>query len=360
MCNVDSLISEMEKLLVSGREDCNIQDIIGDSAGKNIDDLLIEADKIIDETLPFFQTYSNTNKVKSSKDCKSIPNDTKIILAQPQFKRNDTKKVIFNLKNNSPSISIPEKRSKTSKTYGKLMINKHIKEEERKNHNIHSSSLKKCTAELKVISQDSSLKSEQCNINKNIYSVNKLANVVQGSSYVIIDPDIKFIKSHFEVSSSMLENHNRLQIMCNRHDKFANNSKIQDQINKLKMEEELKYYKLKNNELEKNLMIKEQEIHNLEKRYQQLSQYCECFLKKNIEETLKSYDFQLNELIERNMTRESQLHIIIGNLLEEIGQSHIQCNIKLSEKNKQIHNYLDQIETILDNVYKFKNINRKI
>lgn len=325
MCNVDSLISEMEKLLVSGREDCNIQDIIGDSAGKNIDDLLIEADKIIGETLPFFQTYSNTNKVKSSKECKSIPNDTKIILTQPQFKRNDTKKVIFNLKNNSPSISIPEKHSKTSETYGKLTINKHIKEEERKNHNIQSPSLKKCTAELKIL-----------------------------------DPDIKFIKSHFEVSSTMLENHNRLQIMCNRHDKFANNSKTQDQINKLKMEEELKYYKLKNNELEKNLMIKEQEIHNLEKRYQQLSQYCESFLKKNIEETLKSYDFQLNELIERNMTRESQLHIIIGNLLEEIGQSHIQCNIKLSEKNKQIHNYLDQIETILDNVYKFKNINRKI
>lgn len=92
--------------------------ISGDSAGKNIDDLLIEADKIIGETLPFFQTYSNTNKVKSSKECKSIPNDAKIILTQPQFKRNDTKKVIFNLKNNSPSISIPEKHSKTSETYG--------------------------------------------------------------------------------------------------------------------------------------------------------------------------------------------------------------------------------------------------
>jgi len=38
---------------------------------------------------------------------------------------------------------------------------------------------------------------------------------------------------------------------------------------------------MKNNELEKNLMFKEQEIHNLEKRYQQLSQYCESFLKKN-------------------------------------------------------------------------------
>jgi hypothetical protein len=33
---------------------------------------------------------------------------------------------------------------------GKLTINKYIKEEERKNHNIRSPSLKKCTTELKV------------------------------------------------------------------------------------------------------------------------------------------------------------------------------------------------------------------
>ncbi|XP_026808525.1 interaptin-like [Rhopalosiphum maidis] len=321
---MDSIISEMEKLLLSGREDCNIQDIIGESAGKNIDDLLIEADKIIGETLPFFQTYSNT-KVKSSKDSKSIQNNTRIISAQPEIERNNAKKVNFNLKNNSQSISTPEKHSNTTENYGKLTINKYIKEEERKNHNIRSPSLKKCTTELKIL-----------------------------------DPEINFIKPQFKVSSSLLENHNRLQIMCNRHDKFANNNKTQDQINKLKLEEELKYYKLKNNELEKNLLFKEQEIHNLENRYQQLSQHCESFLKKNIEETLKSYDFQLNELIERNMTRESQLHIIIGNLLEEIGQSHYQYRIKLSEKNKQIRNYLDQIETILDNVYKFKNNNTKI
>jgi len=32
--------------------------------------------------------------------------------------------------------------------------------------------------------------------------------------------------------------------MCNRHDKFANNMKTQDHINKLKAEEELKYYKV--------------------------------------------------------------------------------------------------------------------
>jgi len=78
--------------------------------------------------------------------------------------------------------------------------------------------------------------------------------------------------------------------------------KTSDQINKLNTKEELKYYKvdktynntififfyisstlfqMKNNEFEKNLMFKEQEIHNLENRYQQLSQYCESFLKKN-------------------------------------------------------------------------------
>ncbi|XP_060877624.1 repetitive organellar protein-like [Metopolophium dirhodum] len=317
---MDSLISEMEQLLLSGREDSNIQDIMGESAGKNIDDLLIEADKIIGETLPYFQTSSNTNKVITSKNFKSIQNNTKITPTQPKVQRNDTKKVIFNLNSNSQSTLIPEKHSKI---HGKLTINKCIKEEERKN--LCSSSLKKSTAELKVP-----------------------------------DPEVNIIKSNFKVSSSMLENHNRLQVMCNRHDKFANNMKTPDQINKLKTEEELKYYKMKNNELEKNLMFKEQEIHNLENRYQQLSQYCESFLKKNAKETLKSYDCQLNELIERNMTRESQLHTIIGNLLDEIEQSHNQYRIKLSEKNKQIRNYLDQIETILDNFYKFKSNNIKV
>ncbi|XP_015363636.1 PREDICTED: uncharacterized protein PFB0145c-like [Diuraphis noxia] len=317
---MDSLISEMEQLLLCGREDCNIQDIIGDSAGKNIDDLLIEADKIIGETLPYFQTSSNINKVKTSKDFKSIQNNTKIKPTQSKTQKNDTKKVIFNLNNTSQSSSIPEKLSNTSEICGKLTINKYIKEEERKNCYTCSSSLKKYTSELKVP-----------------------------------DSEVNFIKSHFKVSASMMENHNRLQMLCNRHDKFANNMKTQDQIIKLKTEEELKFYKMKNNELEKNLMCKEQEIHNLENRYQQLSQYCESFLKKNIEDTLKSYDCQLNELIERNMTRESQLHTIIGNLLDEIEQSHNQYRIKLSEKNKQIRNYLDQIELILDNFYKFKN-----
>ncbi|CAI6361867.1 unnamed protein product [Macrosiphum euphorbiae] len=116
---MDSLISEMEQLLLSGREDSNIQDIIGESAGKNIDDLLIEADKIIGETLPYFQTSSNTytNKVITSKDFKSIQNNTKIIPTQPKVQRNDTKKVIFNLNSNSQSTSIPEKHSEIHGLY---------------------------------------------------------------------------------------------------------------------------------------------------------------------------------------------------------------------------------------------------
>jgi len=91
--------------------------ISGESAGKNIDDLLIEADKIIGETLPYFQTSSNSNKVKTSKDFKSIQNNTKITPSQPKVQRNDTKKVIFNLNNNSQSTSIPEKHSEIHGLY---------------------------------------------------------------------------------------------------------------------------------------------------------------------------------------------------------------------------------------------------
>lgn len=52
------------------------------------------------------------------------------------------------------------------------------------------------------------------------------------------------------MTSTMLENHNRLQTMCNKHDNLANNSETQDTINKLKLEEELNYYKV--NEIFKN------------------------------------------------------------------------------------------------------------
>lgn len=72
-------------------------------------------------------------------------------------------------------------------------------------------------------------------------------------------------------------------------------------------------------------------------------------------ETLRSFDCKLNELFEHNLARESQLQTIISSLLKEIDQSHLQFRIKLSEKNKQIHKYLDLIEKILNNVYGLRN-----
>lgn len=47
-----------------------------------------------------------------------------------------------------------------------------------------------------------------------------------------------------QVNDTVLDNHNRLQIMCSRHDNLANNIETQTQINKLKMEGELSYYKV--------------------------------------------------------------------------------------------------------------------
>jgi len=79
--------------------------------------LLIEADKIIGETLPYFQTSSNTNKVITSKDFNSIQNNTKITPTQPKVQRNDTKRVIFNLNSNSQSTSIQEKHSEIHGLY---------------------------------------------------------------------------------------------------------------------------------------------------------------------------------------------------------------------------------------------------
>jgi len=74
---------------------------------------------------------------------------------------------------------------------------------------------------------------------------------------------------------------------------------------------------------------------------------------------LKNYECQLIDLTERNITRESQLHSIINNLLEEIDRSNVQYKIKLTEKNKQIQTYLNQIERILHNVYVFINNNNE-
>lgn len=94
--------------------------VSGDSAGKNIDDLLIEADKIISETLPYFQTNSNSNKVKASKDFNDTQMSSTNKTIPSKSHQNDTKKVFFNLKNNSQKI--PESTSEISGLYEMYFI----------------------------------------------------------------------------------------------------------------------------------------------------------------------------------------------------------------------------------------------
>lgn len=55
---------------------------------------------------------------------------------------------------------------------------------------------------------------------------------------------MNILKTQLNVSFSMLENHDRLQAICNKHNILINNMKIQNQINKLKKEKELNYYKV--------------------------------------------------------------------------------------------------------------------
>lgn len=75
---------------------------------------MIEADKIINETLPYFQTTSKKDKVNTSKDLDSIKVNTEIKTAKSKSQQNDTKKVVFNLKSNK----MPEKNSNISEIYG--------------------------------------------------------------------------------------------------------------------------------------------------------------------------------------------------------------------------------------------------
>lgn len=92
--------------------------ISGEFAGKTIDDLLIEADKIINEILPYFQTTSKPNKVKTSTDFESIKANTRIITTQPKPQQNNIKKVVFNSNYNSRSIYVPEQHPIKSEIYG--------------------------------------------------------------------------------------------------------------------------------------------------------------------------------------------------------------------------------------------------
>lgn len=88
--------------------------ISGEFSGKNIDDLLIEADKIIGETLPYFQMSSNSNNIRSLEDFGKVSSNVKTSLSKSQL--NETKKVVFNLKNNYQSI--PDKHRSTSENCG--------------------------------------------------------------------------------------------------------------------------------------------------------------------------------------------------------------------------------------------------
>lgn len=56
---------------------------------------------------------------------------------------------------------------------------------------------------------------------------------------------MNILKTQLNVSSTMLENHDRLQAICNKHNILVNNMKTQNQVNKLKMEDELNYYKVR-------------------------------------------------------------------------------------------------------------------
>lgn len=56
---------------------------------------------------------------------------------------------------------------------------------------------------------------------------------------------MNILKTQLNVSSTMLENHDRLQAICNKHNILVNNMRTQNQINKLKMEDELNYYKVR-------------------------------------------------------------------------------------------------------------------
>lgn len=90
--------------------------ISGEFAGKNIDDLLSEADKIISETLPYFQTFSNGNEVKVLNNFERVIVNAET--TQPKYQQKDTKKVVLNLKNDSSCVKISGKHSKMSESCG--------------------------------------------------------------------------------------------------------------------------------------------------------------------------------------------------------------------------------------------------
>lgn len=91
--------------------------ILGEYAEVNIDNLLIEADKLINETKPYFQTISN-NKGEIPKDLKSKNINFTIKTTQSKYQQSDKKRVVFNLKNSPHNVTISKKHFKTSKING--------------------------------------------------------------------------------------------------------------------------------------------------------------------------------------------------------------------------------------------------
>lgn len=79
---------------------------------------MIEADKIISETLPYFQTTSKQYDISTFKNVDNIKVHTKIKTTKPKSQQNDTKKVVFNLKSNLQNNEMSEKCSNISDIYG--------------------------------------------------------------------------------------------------------------------------------------------------------------------------------------------------------------------------------------------------
>jgi len=92
--------------------------IVEESAGKSIDNLLTEADSLIRETLPYFQTTLKKNKINISNNVENITINPVIKTKPLKSQYNDTKKVVFNLKNNSHRVKVPDKHIQMSTING--------------------------------------------------------------------------------------------------------------------------------------------------------------------------------------------------------------------------------------------------
>ncbi|XP_050423194.1 uncharacterized protein LOC126834969 [Adelges cooleyi] len=302
--SIESLISEMEQLLYSGKTGCDIKALTGESEHRNIDDLLSEADKLITETLPYFQSISDVDKISNSTDISSFDYNNTAQLTSLSH-HNSAKKEAKN--------QIKEMTVRNSKTGG-LSMNK---------------SITNC---------------EDDNI-----SILPFNNVLTSK-----DSEVNETKKTTSVCSVILNCHKGLENMICENQNGVQQS---DQTKETNLKEALNYYKLRYQELEEKYLNQEKKILNWEIRYQDLNYYCERVLKKEIEKKLKCYENLLNGIISRSLKRETQLSIIISNLLDEIDNLQMRYRVKLNERNIQVKAYLDQIERIFSNVYELRSYN---